>query len=181
MDRNNTNIVLKSCLYSSSPLFSLIKISSLSISSDSTYKRSYTISLKMNIENYICIFKYIYLTCLKLPQTLYSHWIISKNIPNVAFLNSGSGTKVISRNGPTIEGMKLILCSPAVGKNISSIKLSINKFKIFAIKCFCPASLLTKDWNKSLELDKRLAVSELLQYSKLNHEVYCLKKLIHVN
>ena len=84
-----THMVLNSCRYSSSPLFSLIKMSSLSINSDST--------------------------CLKLPWYFCSHSIMSKKMWSVALRSSDSGTRVTSKNGPTIDGMKLILCSPESG------------------------------------------------------------------
>ena len=84
-----THMVLNSCRYSSSPLFSLIKISSLSINSDST--------------------------CLKLLWYFCSHSIMSKKMWSVALRSSDSGTRVTSKNGPTIDGMKLILCSPESG------------------------------------------------------------------
>lgn len=85
---NITHMVLNNLLYSSSPLFSLIKISNLSISSHST--------------------------CLKLPLARCSHSIISKNMCNVALRSSISGTSVTSKNGPTMDGMKCSLHSPRV-------------------------------------------------------------------
>jgi hypothetical protein len=83
----SSKIVLNSLLYSSSPLFSDIKMSNLSISSLST--------------------------CLKLPRALCSHSIMSKKMWRVAFLSSISGTSVTFRKGPTIDGMKCNLHSPS--------------------------------------------------------------------
>ena len=54
------------------------------------------------------------LTCLKLPLALCSHSIMSKKMGRVAFRSSVSGTRVTSRNGPTILGTKYNLWGPVI-------------------------------------------------------------------
>lgn len=51
-------------------------------------------------------------TCLKLPLRLCSQSIMSWKMGIMTFLRSGWGTRVTSRNGPIIAGMKFNLCSP---------------------------------------------------------------------
>lgn len=63
-------------------------------------------------------------TCLKFPLIFSSICIISKNMFKVAFLKSDSGTRVTSKNGPTIAGMKKTLCSPRK-KIISALGFTI--------------------------------------------------------
>lgn len=55
-----------------------------------------------------------YLTMLnvRLGVKLCSHCIMSKKMGMVAFLSSGSGTRVASRMGPTMAGMNFILWGP---------------------------------------------------------------------
>jgi hypothetical protein len=48
---------------------------------------------------------------------------MSKNILRVAFLSSGSGTSVTSMKGPTILGMKEILCSPKIISMVKHLKI----------------------------------------------------------
>lgn len=59
-------------------------------------------------------------TLWKLRVKWNSHCIMSKKMGIVAFRSSISGTSVISRMGPTISGMNLILCGP--GNNSKETK-----------------------------------------------------------
>lgn len=51
-------------------------------------------------------------TCLKFPLRLCSQSIMSWKMGIMTFLRSGWGTRVTSRKGPIIAGMKCNLCSP---------------------------------------------------------------------
>lgn len=113
---------LKSSLWLSSPFPSDTMLSSLSISSASTYthKRCWYI-LYVNVfitaaasHNLPSLHNTIIMTCLKLPFFLCSQSIMSWKIGIIIFRTSVWGTKVTPRKGPIIPGMKWGLLSPGL-------------------------------------------------------------------
>lgn len=121
---------LKSSLWLSSPFPSDTMLSSLSISSASTYTHRHTFSQKMWVRYLTksCPFlsqqqprlticsshNNFIMTCLKLPFFRCSQSIMSWKIGIIIFRTSVWGTRVTPRKGPIIPGMKCGLLSPAL-------------------------------------------------------------------
>lgn len=120
-------MVLKSSRYSSSPLFSLISKSNLSINSLSTRRNdpldTYAKKRKQLFHCELILFSHIPVRIASCHRTLKEKKIEKKLFPlivnirhfykalpvNVALRNAGSGTRVTSKNGATMDGMKFNL------------------------------------------------------------------------
>lgn len=80
------------------------------------------------------------LTIWKLLVKWNSHCIISKKIGIVAFRSSVSGISVISKIGPTISGMNLILCWPLKEK----MHYRVNEQPLTLVEDICYKNCINK-------------------------------------